>query len=123
MVATGSTTATSSSTGTTSQPGMAVAGVQKGVRQHSSPVPLRQTSPKGFCQLFTSPVCADTAPEAVAAAMASASAILEGLFMFLLVELMLLSDRSEPPPHIKNNGTSIATLLNGSKNCAGFLVC
>src|SRR5699024_1719245 len=102
LFATCSTTATtSSSSGTPSQPGIPVAGVQKGVRQHSSPVPLRHTSPNGFCQLFTSPVWADTAPEAVAAAKASASAILEGLFMFLLVELMLLSDRSEPPPHIK----------------------
>jgi hypothetical protein len=43
-----------------------------------------------------------------AAAMASTSAILEGLFIFLLVELMLLSDRSEPLPLI--NGTSIAIL-------------
>src|SRR3546814_8333675 len=71
---------------------MPVAGVQKLSRQHSSLVPFFQTSPNGLRQLST--VCADTAPDAVAAAMASASAILEGLFMFLLVEL-IAGKRSE----------------------------
>jgi len=40
--------------------------------------------------------------------MASTSAILEGLVIFLLVELVLFSDRSEPLPLI--TGTSIAIL-------------
>src|SRR5690625_3021701 len=84
LVAVGSTTGGSAcATGTPSQPAMPVAGVQKLLRQQSSLVPFIQTSPKGFCQL--SIVCAETAPVAVIAATASVSAILEGLFMFLLV--------------------------------------
>src|SRR3546814_16957416 len=66
-------------TGTPSQPAMPVAGVQKLSRQHNSWVPFFQTLPNGLVQLST--VCADTAPEAEKAAMASARAILEGLFM------------------------------------------
>src|SRR3546814_3275387 len=62
-------------TGTPSQPAMPVAGVQKLSRQHNSWVPFFQTLPNGLVQLST--VCADTAPEAEKAAMASASAILE----------------------------------------------
>jgi hypothetical protein len=43
------------------------------------------SSPEPFFQLFT--VCAEATPVAVNAAKASARANLEGLFMFLLVEL------------------------------------
>src|SRR5690606_33748153 len=82
LLAVGATTG-ASATGTPSQPGTPVAGVQKLLRQHSSLVPFIQTLPNGLRQLST--VCAETAPEAEAAAIASASAILEGLFMFLLV--------------------------------------
>src|SRR5690606_30243579 len=83
LVAVGATTSVCWATGTPSHPAMPVAGVQKLLRQHSSLVPFIQTSPEEFCQL--SMVCADTAPAAEKAAMASANAILEGLFMFLLV--------------------------------------
>src|SRR5690606_5901663 len=83
LVAVGASTWVCWATGTPSQPAMPVAGVQKLLRQQSSLVPFIQTSPKGFCQLST--VCAETAPVAVMAATASVSAILEGLFMFLLV--------------------------------------
>src|SRR5690606_10853454 len=74
-----------SATGTPSQPAIPVAGVQKLLRQHSSLVPFIQTSPKLLRRLST--VCAEAEPAAVAAAKARARAILEGLFMFLLVEL------------------------------------
>src|SRR5690606_29051127 len=85
FVAVGACTGASAwATGTPSQPAMPVAGVQKLLRQQSSLVPFIHTSPKGFCQLST--VCAETALVADIAAMASAIASLEGLFMFLLVE-------------------------------------
>ncbi|KOF52641.1 hypothetical protein AD428_18935 [Achromobacter sp. DMS1] len=68
---------------------MPVAGVQKASRQQSSFVPFFQTSPNGLRQLSTvwGYDWAEATPEAVTAAKASARANLEGLFMFLLVEL------------------------------------
>src|SRR5690606_4449051 len=82
LLAVGATTGASAVAGRPHSTEAAVAGVQKASRQQFSPEASFQTCPSTLTQLS----CAEAAPVAAMAAMASPIAILEGLFMFLLVE-------------------------------------
>src|SRR5690606_32892593 len=79
LLAVGATTG-ASATGLP-QPSAAVAGVQNASRQQFSPLASFQTWPSTLVQLSD----AEEEPSVAMAAMASPIAILEGLFMFLLV--------------------------------------